>query len=82
MEDSVMSSFICDKCGTEIIDSPDGYLTECEHWPKERLKPLGPQYTTMIDLTEWHTRPKNPKCGQVDFCPEVKRMLAPLLEKE
>lgn len=29
-----MSSFVCEKCGAEIIDSPDGYLTECEHWPK------------------------------------------------
>jgi len=82
MEDSVMSSFICKKCGAEIIDSPNGYLTECEHWPKERLRPLGPQCAGMIDLTEWQTRNKNPKDRQVDFCPEVKRMLAPLLEPD
>lgn len=28
-----MSSFICEKCGTEILDSPHGYLTGCEHYP-------------------------------------------------
>lgn len=30
-----MSSFICDKCGAQIIDSPGGYITGCEHWPLE-----------------------------------------------
>jgi hypothetical protein len=29
-----MSSFICEFCGKEIIDSPKGYITECEHYPK------------------------------------------------
>ncbi len=28
-----MSSFVCEKCGKEIIDSPSGYTTECEHYP-------------------------------------------------
>ena len=28
-----MSSFICDKCGTEILDTHFGYITECEHYP-------------------------------------------------
>ncbi len=27
-----MSSFICDKCGTAIIDTSKGYVTECEHY--------------------------------------------------
>jgi len=28
-----MSSFNCEHCGTAIIDTPDGYVTECEHYP-------------------------------------------------
>ncbi len=31
-----MSGFKCSFCGTDIIDTPTGYVTECEHWPKER----------------------------------------------
>jgi hypothetical protein len=30
-----MSSFICDQCGAEVLDSPDGYTTSCEHFPIE-----------------------------------------------
>jgi hypothetical protein len=32
-----MSSFICDKCGKEILDSDQGYITGCEHYPLETL---------------------------------------------
>lgn len=28
-----MSSFQCEKCGTDILDSPDGYTSGCDHWP-------------------------------------------------
>jgi hypothetical protein len=28
-----MSSFLCDKCGTAIIDTDKGYVTECVHHP-------------------------------------------------
>lgn len=28
-----MSSFKCDKCGADCIDSPNGYITGCEHYP-------------------------------------------------
>lgn len=31
-----MSNFKCEKCGTDIIDSPTGYVTRCGHYPKER----------------------------------------------
>lgn len=31
-----MSSFQCPNCGTEIIDSPTGYETGCEHYPLEK----------------------------------------------
>lgn len=35
-----MSSFHCGTCGTAILDSPDGYITGCEHFPlpKNRAK--------------------------------------------
>ena len=32
-----MSSFICEKCGMAIVDSPDGYITECLHYPREKM---------------------------------------------
>ena len=28
-----MSNFDCQKCGKEIIDSTNGYITGCRHWP-------------------------------------------------
>ena len=28
-----MSNFNCDKCGKGIIDSENGYLNGCEHYP-------------------------------------------------
>lgn len=30
-----MSSFICPHCGKDILDSHTGYITGCEHYPKE-----------------------------------------------
>ena len=27
-----MSSFYCDKCGTPLLDTEGGYVTECEHY--------------------------------------------------
>lgn len=35
---TIMSNFYCEHCGTAIIDSPHGYLTECPHWPNEQPK--------------------------------------------
>lgn len=31
-----MSSFICEQCGKTIQDTPEGYSTECEHYPIEK----------------------------------------------
>lgn len=31
-----MSSFICSKCGAEILDTPRGYITGCIHNPLEQ----------------------------------------------
>lgn len=33
-----MSSFQCQECGAAIIDSPLGYITSCQHYPKEKIK--------------------------------------------
>lgn len=30
-----MSSFFCPHCGKSIIDTPNGYVTGCEHYPLE-----------------------------------------------
>ena len=32
-----MSNFNCDKCGTTIIDSSNGYITSCEHYKAENV---------------------------------------------
>lgn len=31
-----MSSYTCETCKTDILDTPRGYITECEHHPKEK----------------------------------------------
>lgn len=28
-----MSNFKCEHCGTDIYDSPSGYVTGCDHYP-------------------------------------------------
>lgn len=33
-----MSSFICCKCGTPILDSHEGYISACRHYPIEQRK--------------------------------------------
>jgi len=35
-----MSDFKCEQCGKEIIDSPIGYITWCEHYPKEQPREI------------------------------------------
>lgn len=30
-----MSNFSCEYCSTEIIDSPEGYVTWCSHYPPD-----------------------------------------------
>lgn len=30
-----MSSFNCEKCDTAIVDTSEGYISECEHYPLE-----------------------------------------------
>ena len=33
-----MSSFYCEWCNAEIVDTPQGYVTECEHYPLDLKK--------------------------------------------
>lgn len=44
-----MSNFTCEKCGMSIIDSDDGYITGCPHYPNitDGLMPLDD------DIDEW-----------------------------
>ncbi len=35
-----MSNFICPTCGTEIIDSETGFISGCQHFPKDDLTEL------------------------------------------
>lgn len=30
-----MSNFKCDKCGAPCSDTPEGYVTGCEHYPPD-----------------------------------------------
>jgi hypothetical protein len=33
-----MSSFICEHCGAHIIDTRNGYITGCKHYPLEKKR--------------------------------------------
>lgn len=35
-----MSSFKCDICGKDILDTPAGYVTGCFHYPVDDLLPI------------------------------------------
>ena len=40
----MMSSFSCPHCKASLIDTPIGYITECEHYPLDkggRAKAIG-----------------------------------------
>ena len=37
-----MSSFQCEKCGANIIDTDCGYATGCEHYPVKQPEPSRP----------------------------------------
>ena len=56
-----MSGFNCEHCNTPIIDSDHGYITECEHYPLEKLKPhpRNKRYDFMRVLAEF-VRDDNP----------------------
>lgn len=33
-----MSNFQCEKCGAICYDTPNGYITGCEHYPVNKIK--------------------------------------------
>lgn len=47
-----MSNFVCDICGASILDSPDGYVTGCEHWPLDLDFFTCKKYKTQIRMTK------------------------------
>jgi len=49
-----MSSFICEFCGKEIIDTENGYITGCKHYPiEEKSQQLDPKMEVLlIDMQE------------------------------
>lgn len=63
-----MSNFICEKCGVEIIDSPNGYMTGCEHYPIE-------QQTTPQDKQGVGENKCAWKSFEGTFCPEADKQL-------
>ena len=38
-----MSNFKCEKCGTACYDTPNGYITGCEHYPADIKRKNLPQ---------------------------------------
>jgi hypothetical protein len=44
-----VSSFHCPECGTAILDTPQGYITGCEHYPPEPFV-LKPEKETMAEF--------------------------------
>ncbi|MCK5611427.1 hypothetical protein KAR91_56680 [Candidatus Pacearchaeota archaeon] len=48
-----MSSFICEHCGTEIIDTNSGYITSCPHYDKDDIIELsGKQMDNGLPIKE------------------------------
>lgn len=50
-----MSNFYCNKCGKVISDTPQGYVTSCEHFPEDTKK-ARVIYTKVPDGPEAETR--------------------------
>ena len=46
------NSFICEWCGTLIIDSPEGFVSECEHYriPEEFKVNSTPGFSVEIEV--------------------------------
>lgn len=44
-----MSSFVCEKCGELIVDTPDGYITGCKHYPLSEKNILSPNMKGRIN---------------------------------
>lgn len=57
-----MSSFRCEICGKDILDTPAGYITECEHYPREYDKSWFRKSQTKI-----YRRKTKPSSGQAAY---------------
>ena len=44
-----MSSFICEHCGKVILDTSNGYITGCEHYPTDHHYALCGRYLSEQD---------------------------------
>ncbi len=47
---SKFSSFMCDKCGKVINDTPQGYITGCEHYPVEVSKSVAKRIKSQMGI--------------------------------
>jgi len=48
-----MSSFFCEFCGKEIIDTENGYITGCKHYPiEEKSQQLDPKMEVLLMATQ------------------------------
>lgn len=54
-----MSHFICEHCGTEILEDKHGfYITECEHypmehWTQEEIEAAKNEARRIMELLNW-----------------------------
>jgi len=55
-----MSSFTCEYCGTDIIDTDAGYITGCEHYPIEKPVEHRHRRTSFLELLIEHQTHENP----------------------
>lgn len=60
-----MSSFVCDKCGAECVDTPIGYVTGCEHYPAD-VKPLPTDMATILHDNLWDLYERDDKTANVE----------------
>jgi len=52
-----MSSFICEFCGKEIIDTENGYITGCKHYPiEEKYQQLDSKMETLMVVMNSNTK--------------------------
>ena len=53
-----MSNFKCPECGAVCIDSPNGYVTGCEHYPVD-VKPVPDKPLSVDELMQIFLEVKN-----------------------
>lgn len=62
-----MSNFLCEKCLTYIIDSPEGYVQGCSHYPIEKKCTCSYEHAIKILSENAITHNKN--------CPKYQKVL-------